>query len=126
GMSNDQKPAKPSQQNPEQDNAINPRLKEPIGPGGDRGGVDEPGSSASKNPGQTNPAHNTPRHVREDHARQHDLGQPGQGQTQSYPGVKGPKAHELRHDSDIDREGVEQVRGAPETRINERQDEEKG
>ncbi|MCC2597480.1 hypothetical protein LKR43_14165 [Pusillimonas sp. MFBS29] len=70
----------------------------------------------SSNPGQANPAHNTPRHLRKDEAGQHDKGEPGQGQTQSYPGVKGPKAHELSRDHENDREQVEQVRGAPETR----------
>src|SRR5690554_4295126 len=97
-MQQDQKPAKPSQHNPEEGNATDPRRKEPIGPGGDRAGIDEPGTPARKNPGHANPSHNTPGHTRRDEPRQRDLGRPGQGQTQSYPGIKGPKALDLQQD----------------------------
>lgn len=101
-MRQDKKPAQPSQQDPEQGNEVDPRLKEPYGPEGYRSGIDEPGSSSSKNPGQANPAHNTPGRIRQDQPGQHDLGEPGQAQTQSYPGIKGPKARELQHDGIVE------------------------
>ena len=108
-MEQDRKPPKPSQQDPEQGNKTDPRLKEPYGPEGYRSGIDDPGAPTKKNPGHTNPAHNTPGQMRQDESGQQDLGQPGQGQTQSYPGIKGPKARELQHDSAIDRKEVEEV-----------------
>ena len=116
-MTQDQRPTKPTQQSPEKGNEIDPRQKEPIGPGGDRAGIDQPGAVTSKNPGHTNPSHNTPGHTRQDEPGQQELGQPGQAQTQSYPGVKGPKALNLQHDSDMDRKQVAQVEGGAETRV---------
>lgn len=110
-MQQDSKPAKPSQQDPEKGNEIDPRQKEPYGPEGYRSGIDDPGSPTSKNPGHTNPSHNTPGHIRQDQPGQQDAGQPGQDQTQSYPGIKGPKARDLQQDSAIDAKEVEQVKG---------------
>lgn len=95
-MKQDQKPENPSQQDPEQGNKIDPRLKEPVGPGQHHSDIGEPGK---KNPGHANPAHNTPGHTRQNQPGQQDPGQPGQGQTQSYPGIKGPKARALQEDS---------------------------
>ncbi len=115
-MEQDKKAARPSQTNPEQGNEVDPRQKEPYGPGGDRGGIDDPGSPAKKNPGQTNPAHNTPSRMRQDQAGQQDLGQPGQDQTQSYPGTKGPKTHDLQQDSAIDAKEAAQVKGGVNTK----------
>lgn len=109
-MKQDHKPAKPSQQDPEQGNEINPSLKEPYGPAGFRSGMDDPGPPTKKNPGHTNPSHNTPGHVRQDQVGQQEPGEPGQGETQSYPGIKGPKARDLQHDSAIDKAEVESVR----------------
>lgn len=109
-MNQNRKPTKPSQQNPEQGNEIDPIQREPIGPGGDHAGIDKPGAPTKKNPGHTNPSHNTPGHVRRDQPRQQEQGQPGQEQTQSYPGIKGPKTRELQRDSAIDRDEAEQVK----------------
>jgi len=110
-MDQNKKPVKPSQQDPEQGNNVDPRLKEPYGPEGYRSGIDEPGSPTRNNPGHTNPAHNTPGQVRQDQPGQQDLGQPGQAQTQSYPGIKGPEARDLEQDSAIDKEQVREVKG---------------
>jgi hypothetical protein len=102
-MTAKQKSDRPAQQNPEQGNEIDPRLKEPASPGQYRSGIDGPGESSKKNPGHTNPAHNTPGHDRQDEPGQQDKGHPGQGQTQSYPGIKGPEAHALQQDSAMDK-----------------------
>lgn len=117
-MDQDKKAAKPSQQDPEQGNEVDPRLKEPYGPEGYRSGVDEPGVPTSKNPGQTNPARNTPGKMRQDEPGQQDKGKPGQDQTMSYPGVKGPEALELQeHGVDGEVQGgdspAESDRGEP-------------
>lgn len=93
-MTQDQKPANPSQQNP-----------------------DLPGNQGKKNAGHTNPAHNTPGQTRQDQPGQQDLGQPGQDETQSYPGIKGPKARDLQQDSAIDKQEAEQVKGGAKTRV---------
>lgn len=106
-MAQDQKPANTSQQNPEHGNATNPRENDPASRGQKQSGLDLPGNSGKKNPGHANPAHNTPGHIRQNQPGQQDLGHPGQGETQSYPGIKGPKAHELQQDSAI---GAEQVK----------------
>lgn len=113
-MTQDQKPEHPSQQDPGQGNEIDPRQKEPIGPGGDRGGIDKPGAPTSKNPGHTNPSHNTPGHTRQDQPGQQDKGTPGQGQTQSYPGIKGPATHDLEQDNAMDKQEAEQVKHSAE------------
>lgn len=113
-MTQDQKSKNPSQQDPEQGNEIDPRQREPVGPGGDRGSMDEPGAPTSKNPGHTNPSHNTPGHTRHDQPGQQDKGTPGQGQTQSYPGIKGPGAHDLEQDNAIDKQEAEQVKHSAE------------
>ena len=110
-MDQDKKPVKSSQQNPEQGNEVDPRLKEPYGPEGYRSGIDGPGSPTSNNPGHANPAHNTPGQIRQDQPGQQDVGQPGQGQTQSYPGIKGPETRNLEQDSANDKEQVEEVKG---------------
>jgi hypothetical protein len=47
--------------------------------------------------------------MRQDQPGQEDLGQPGQGQTQSYPGIKGPKTQDLQQDSAMDREQAQAV-----------------
>lgn len=116
-MDQNKKPVKPSQQDPEQGNNVDPRLKEPYGPEGYRSGIDDPGSPTGNNPGHTNPAHNTPGQVRQDQPGQQDRGQPGQAQTQSYPGIKGPKARDLQQDSTIDKEQVREVRGGVEKNV---------
>ncbi|MFW7343691.1 hypothetical protein V0R37_19360 [Pollutimonas sp. H1-120] len=105
-MTQDQKPKTPSQ-DPEQGNEIDPRLKEPASPGQYRSGIDEPGKPSKKNPGHANPAHNTPGHARQDEPGQQDPGQPSQGRTQSYPGIKGPKARALEEDSPMSKEQAE-------------------
>lgn len=56
----------PSRQEPEKGNDVDPRLKEPAGPGLYLSGMDEPGKPSKKNPGHTNPDHNSPGHVRRD------------------------------------------------------------
>lgn len=105
-MTQNQKPKTPSQQDPEQGNEIDPRLKEPVGPGQQQSALDEPGHPRKKNPGHANPAHNTPGHTRQNQPGQQDPGQAGQGQTQSYPGIKGPKARALQEDSPPDKQQV--------------------
>lgn len=93
----------PAQQDPEKGNDIDPRLKEPAGPGQYRSGMDDPDHPAKSNPGQANPAHNTPGHIRRDQPGQHDQGHPAQKKTQSYPGIMGRKARALKeHDGDGD------------------------
>ncbi len=103
-MKQDQRPGKPSQQDPERGNKIDPRLKEPYGPEGYRSGIDDPGHPTKKNPGHTNPTHNAPGHIRQNQPGQQDPGHPGQGQTQSYPGIKGAKARELQQDKPLKKE----------------------
>ncbi|RTZ40937.1 hypothetical protein EKL30_14670 [Candidimonas sp. SYP-B2681] len=103
-MEQNKRTGKRPQPDLEQGNEMDPRVKESYGPGGDRAGIDGPGVPTKKNPGQTNPAHNTPSHMRQDQPNQQDLGQSGQGQTQSYPGIKGPKTHDLQQDSTMDEE----------------------
>jgi hypothetical protein len=71
------KPAeKPSQQDPESSNDIDPRLKEPYGPAGYRSGVEDPDNPSKQNPGHANPGHNTPGHPRKDQPGQQDPGKP--------------------------------------------------
>lgn len=106
-MTHDQKSVNPSQQNPTQGNATNPRENGLAHPGQKQSGLDLPDNSGKKNPGHANPAHNTPGHIRQNQPGQQDPGRPGQGETQSYPGIKGPKAHELQQDSPV---GAEQVK----------------
>jgi hypothetical protein len=60
------------------------------------------------------PSHNTPGHTRQDQPGQQDKGTPGQGQTQSYPGIKGPAAHELEQDNAMDKQEAEQVKHSAE------------
>src|SRR5690606_36121135 len=102
-MTQNQKPASPSRQDPEQGNEVDPRLKEPVGPGQYPSDIDSPDNPGKKNPGHANPAHNTPGHDRKNQPGQQDPGQPGQGQTQSYPGIKGPKVHALQEDEAMNR-----------------------
>ncbi|SHG77970.1 hypothetical protein [Pollutimonas bauzanensis] len=110
-MEQNQKPAHPSQQNPEQGNIRDVRQNEPANPDRHQSDPDLPGAHGKKNAGHANPAHNTPGHTRQDQPGQQEQGQPGQGETQSYPGIKGPKARDLQEDSAIDKEQVEQVKG---------------
>jgi hypothetical protein len=91
-MKQDKKPANPSQQN-----------------------TDPPGNQGKKNAGHTNPAHNTPGQTRQDQPGQQDPGQPGQGETQSYPGIKGPKARDLQQDSTTDKG---QAKGSAAKKVN--------
>jgi hypothetical protein len=109
-MTQNPRSVKPSQQDPEQGNEIDPRRREPIGPDGERGGIDDLDAPSNKNPGHTNPSHNTPGHVRQDQPGQHDTGEPGQGQTQSYPGIRGPKVKALEQDDAIDKKEAEKVK----------------
>ncbi|MGB3288094.1 MAG: hypothetical protein WBA83_02340 [Burkholderiaceae bacterium] len=102
-MTKQRKNSNPPRQDPEQGNAVDPRNKEPAGPGQYLSGVDEPGRPSKKNPGQANPAHNTPGQIRRDEPGQHDTGLPEQAQTQSYPGIKGPKTHALEEDEAINK-----------------------
>ncbi len=97
---------KPSQQDPEKGNEMDPRLKEPYGPAGYRSGLEDPDEPSKQNPGQVNPGHNTPGHARRDQPGQQDIGKPGQGKTQSYPGIMGSKARALREDEKINEEEV--------------------
>lgn len=103
-MTQDHTPKKPPRQDPEKGNEADPRLKEPYGPEGYRSGREEPGHPTKKNPGHANPAHNTPGQVRQNQPGQQERGHPDQGQTQSYPGLKGPKTAALQNDEAMDRE----------------------
>lgn len=106
-MTQNQKPGNPPPQDPEQGNEIDPRLKEPTSPGQYRSGIDGPGAPARKNPGHANPAHNTPGHNRRDEPGQQDPGKPSQGQTQSYPGIKGSKVRALEENGETDKKQAE-------------------
>ena len=107
-MTQDQKHQKPARQKPSQDKEI-VRLKETVGPERYQSDVDDPGHPRRKNPGHANPAHNTPGHDRQDVAGQQDAGKPGQGQTQSYPGIQGPKTRALQEDSAMNRDQAQEV-----------------
>jgi len=81
--------------NTDEGDEINPRLETPASPGQYRSGVDDPGNPNKKNPGHTNAAHNTPGHQRKDQPGRQNTAQPGQAQSQSYPGIAGKKARAL-------------------------------
>lgn len=93
---------KPTPESSEQGDDLDARLNEPYGPGQYRSGIDEPGEPTKKNPGHNNPRHNTPGHDRHDKPVGEETPaatSPGQDQTASYPGLKGPKARELAQNS---------------------------
>lgn len=98
-MERKQKPANPPKQNPEAGNATEPQRKEPASPGQYRSGIDQPGAPSKKNPGHANPAHNTPGDTRQDKPGQQEHPQPGQGRSQSYPGIEGRKTRQLKENT---------------------------
>lgn len=102
-MEQNHKPNKLSKQDQKVDNKTDPQIKELYDSGGDSSAIEDPEQLAQANPGQLNPAHNTPGQARKDQPGQQDPGHPGQDQTQSYPGIQGPKARELGEDLIIDK-----------------------
>lgn len=97
-MEQNHKPNKLSKQDQKVDNKTDSRIKELYDAEGDSSAIEDPEQLAQANPGQLNPAHNTPGQARKDQPGQQDPGHPSQDQTQSYPGIQGPKARALRED----------------------------